>query len=447
MTEVIQAYRFALDPTPTQVSALRSHCGAQRFAYNWGLDRVRAVMGQRAAEVSYGVGDDELTPTISWSAYSLRKSWNEAKGAVAPWWAENSKEAYSSGLANLSAALKNWADSKKGKRSGRKVSFPRGKSRRDTMSCRFTTGSFGLDDRDRRHVKLPRVGVVRTHESTRKLARHVERGTATIRSATVSFRGGRWFVSFSVKIDRVTPIHRTPDSTVGVDLGITSLAVLSTGEVVANPRHLDAAQRALRRAQRQAARRIGPDRRRRQEPSNRWRATQERVRRLHATVANARRDGLHKLSSRVVAEHGTIVLEDLNVTGMMSNRRLARHVAGVGMGEFRRQITYKTTWAGTHTHIADRWYPSSKTCSACGAVKTKLRLSERVYQCEHCGTRLDRDLNAARNLAALVQRGTSSASCAVRLNELDGTPHKTTPGGTGTATGRPPRVNVNVATR
>lgn len=177
--------------------------------------------------------------------------------------------------------------------------------------------------------------------------------------------------------------------------------------------------------------RTGPDKRTKSKPSNRWRKTQARIAKLRAKVSNARRDGLHKLSTRLVREHGAIVLEDLNVRGMLSNRKLARHVAGVGMAELRRQIEYKATWSGAHVHVADRWYPSSKTCSECGAVKTKLRLSERTYTCEHCGMVLDRDLNAARNLAALVERETSSASCAVRLNEPDGNPRKTTPGGSG----------------
>jgi putative transposase len=431
VTEVIQAYRFALDPTPAQEESLRSHCGAQRFAYNWGLARVMAVMDQRKAEASYDISAEGLTPSMSWSAYSLRKDWNQAKDDVAPWWGENSKEAYASGLANLATALKNWIDSTRRKQKGPRVGFPRFKGKRNTWSCRFTTGSFGLADSDRRHVKLPRIGLVRTHESTRKLARHIERGTATIRSATVSFRSGRWFVSLSVKIDRHDSPPANPDSAVGVDLGIKSLAVLSTGEVVPNPRHLEVAQKEMRRLQRQASRRTGPDRRTRQKPSNRWRKTQARINRLHAFIANARRDGLHTLSSRLVAEHGAIVLEDLNVKGMMSNRRLARHVAGVGMGEFRRQIEYKAAWSGARTHVASRWYPSSKTCSDCGAVKAKLRPSERVYQCEHCGLVLDRDLNAARNLAALVERDTSSASCVVRLNEPAGNPRKPTLGGNG----------------
>jgi putative transposase len=346
MSAVPQAYQFALDPTPEQDTALRSHRGGQRYAHNWGLALVRANLDQRAAEKSYDIPSDQLTSSLSWSAHSPRKSWNQAKDQIAPWWAENSKEAYSSGLANLATALANWSDSRTGKRRGPKIRFPRFKGKRVVLSCRFTTGAFGLSDADRRHVRLPRIGLVRTHESTRKLARHVERGTARIRSVTVSHRRGRWFVSFSVEVTRDDPGPARPDTVVGVDLGITSLAVLSTGEVIANPRHLDVASRELRRSQRQASRRQGPDRRTKTAPSGRWRETQARIARLRTAVANARRDGSHKLSTRLVRTHGVVVIEDLNVAGMTRNRRLARHVAGVGMAEPRRQIGYKAAWSG-----------------------------------------------------------------------------------------------------
>ena len=133
-TTVLQAYRFALDPTPEQDAVLRSHCGGQRYAFNWGLALVTAVMNQRKAEASYGIGADQLTPSLSWSAYSLRKTWNQTKDTTAPWWAENSKEAYSSGLANLATALGNWNASKSGKRRGPKVRFPSSKT--NDTTCR-----------------------------------------------------------------------------------------------------------------------------------------------------------------------------------------------------------------------------------------------------------------------------------------------------------------------
>src|ERR1700716_4156896 len=266
-------------------------------------------------------------------------------------------------------------------------------------------------------------------------------GRVRIRSATITYRSGRWFCSFSVEITRTDPAPTQPGSVVGVDLGVKSLAVLSTGEIIANPRHLEVAQRELRRLQRQASRRIGPDKRTRQVPSQRWRTTQARIAKLHTAVANARRDGLHKLTTRLARTHGTVVVENLNVAGMLKNRRLARHVAGVGWAEFRRQIEYKTGWAGGTVHVADRWYPSSKTCSACGVVKAKLRLSERTFRCDQCDFVLDRDLNAARTLAQLVDGVAASRPPRVAwatVNEPDGNPHQTrTTRAAGTATGRP----------
>lgn len=443
MSTVLQAYQFALDPTEQQRGALSSHCGAQRFAYNWGLAQVKAVMEQRSAERTYGLDEDQLTPAMNWSAYSLRKAWNTAKHDVAPWWSENSKEAYSSGLANLATALDNWNNSRKGKRAGRKAGFPRFKSKRARSSFRISTGSFGLADRDRRHVKLPRIGLVRTHESTRKLARHVERGTARIRSASVSFQRGRWHVSFSVEVTKTDPKPATKGGAVGVDLGVKSLAVLSTGETIANPKHLEVAQRELRRLQRQASRRNGPDKRTRQQASNRWRKTQARITKLHTAIANARRDGLHKLSTRLVREHDTVIVEDLNVSGMVGNRKLARAISDVGMSELRRQLDYKTAWSGRELVVADRWYPSSKTCHGCGAVKAKLRLSERTFNCDHCGYTADRDLNAARNLAGLA----STASCVGTKNMPAGNPRKTSPAGNGYRHGKTPArwAGVNAA--
>lgn len=224
---VMQAYRYALDPTPEQEIRLRSHCGAQRFAFNWGLATVQANLAQRAAERSYGIAEPDLTPPTGWSAYELRRRWNSVKESIAPWWAENSKEAYASGLANLAAGLSNWADSRSGKRRGRAARFPRFKSKKSAMSCRFTTGVMGLTADDRRHVKLPRIGTVRTWESTRKLARRLTSGTARVRSATVALRGGRWFVSFSVEVERHDRGPRRPAAVVGVDLGVKHLAVLS----------------------------------------------------------------------------------------------------------------------------------------------------------------------------------------------------------------------------
>jgi putative transposase len=140
-----------------------------------------------------------------------------------------------------------------------------------------------------------------------------------------------------------------------------------------------------------------------QRPSAGWRQTRHRLARVHARAANTRRDALHKLTTNLAGTHGTIVVERLNVAGMVRNRRLARAIADAGFAELRRQLGYKTTWYRSMLVIADQWYPSSKTCSACGTAKAKLSLSARVFACDDCGLVIDRDLNAARNLAALVK--------------------------------------------
>ena len=187
---LFQAYRYALDPTPRQQAALASHTGGSRFAYNWGLECVRQRREAKAA------GSDILVP---WSLYELRREWNKAKHKAAPWWADNSKEAYSSGLAALTRALKNWQDSKDGRRAGARMAFPRPKRKgRAPESCRFTTGAIRVEA-DRHHVTLPRLGRIRTQESTRKLARRLEQRTARIPAATITQSGGRWFVSFPAR--------------------------------------------------------------------------------------------------------------------------------------------------------------------------------------------------------------------------------------------------------
>jgi IS605 OrfB family transposase len=400
--KTIQAYRFALDLTAIQQRQVLAHAGAARVAHNWALARVKAVLDQRTAERSYGIADAQLTPAISWTLPALRKAWNAAKAGVAPWWAACSKEAFNTGLDALARGLQHWSDSRSGKRAGRPVGFPRFKSRRrSTPSVRFTTGAIRVEP-DRMHVVLPRLGRLKLHESARKLARRLDNGTARILSATVRRDGGRWHVAFTVEVARVERTAARPDSVVGVDVGITRLAVLSTGELLDNPRHLSAAQARLRRLGRALARKTGPDRRAGRRPSKRWGRASARLGRAHARVAHLRRDGLHKLTTRLAGEYGTIVVEDLNVAGMLANRRLARHVADAGFAELRRQLAYKTGWNGGRLLIADRWYPSSKTCSGCGAVKAKLALSERAYHCEVCGLVMDRDCNAACNLAALA---------------------------------------------
>lgn len=411
---VVQAYKFALDPNAGQDGALRSHCGAARTAYNWAVGWVSASWWQRKAEESYGIGEDQLTDWRPWSLPALRKTFNEAKKTdprFAGWWEENSKEAYSTGLANAAAAFDNYAKSKRGQRKGKRVGMPRFKSKhRAPPACRFTTGTLRVEA-DRRHVTLPRLGTIRTHENTRKLQRRIANGTARVLSATVRHERGRWFVSFQVEVKREITTVARPDVAVGVDLGVKVLAVMadSLGGIryIPNPKHYDTALKTLKRLSRRVSRRRGPDRRTGQKPSKRWLKANAERNRVHHRTANLRADALHKLTTGITAGYGTVVVEDLNVAGMLRNRRLARKIQDSGFGEIRRQITYKTGWNSGTVVVASRWYPSSKTCSDCGAVKAKLPLHVRVFDCDECPLVMDRDENAARNLANLALAATT----------------------------------------
>ena len=335
---VVQAYRFALDPAPGQERALRSHAGAARFAWNWAL---AACLDRYRAERRW------------YSGAELHRRWNQVKKADPglAWWEQNSKCAYQEAFRDLDRALREFTRSKKGERQGRRLGFPRFKKR---GRCRDSFRLTGTLRCGRGTVTLPRLGVIRTHESTRKLARRLEDGTARILSATVSRTAQRWFVSFTVEVDRAVPNrHARPGTAIGIDLGVKSLLTGAddTGRVITvpGPRPLRAGLRRLRRASRAHARtKPGSAGRRR---------AAARLARLHARVANLRADALHKATSMLAGRYETIVVEDLNVAGMTRNRRLARAIADQGFGTARRMLGYKTAWQGGRLVLADRWYP------------------------------------------------------------------------------------------
>lgn len=421
---IVQAYRFALDPAPVQAEALAGHCHAARKAYNAMLAAVKANLDQRRAERSYGIAEADLTPSMDWSAYALRRQWNRRKEQVAPWWRQYSKEAYACGCANLAAGLRNWKESRRGERAGRRVGFPRFRARhRGALSCTFTTGVIRVEA-DRKHVTLPVIGTVKTHESTRKLARRLEAGTARITTATIRLERGRWFVSFTAHVQRRIggPAHAAHGAPViGVDLGVRDLLVAATpdGEEVARiraPRPLKQAQRTIRALNRKASRQIGPREpgaprgTPQREPSRGWRRTQAELGKVHARVANLRADALHKATTALAQRHHLIGVETLTVhnlarRGGTRKRGLNRSLADASPGTLLRLLAYKSSWYGSTLVAADRFYPSSKTCCSCGAVKAKLPLYERIYHCDICGLDVDRDRNAAINLAkhALAQ--------------------------------------------
>jgi putative transposase len=380
---VLQAYRFALDPSPAIERACRAHVGAKRFAFNWGLALVQDRLGARRR------GEPV---TVPYTLPALRREWNQHKTVVAPWWPEHSKEAYSSGLDALARALKNHRESRQGKRKGRRLGFPAFRKKgQGRQSVRFTTGAIRVEDRT--HIVLPRMGIMRTHEPTTALLDRVQDGRARILSATLSSEGGRWYVSFTCDVEREERGPASPDAVVGVDTGLRDLAVLSTGERIPAPRPLRAAERHVARANRELARR--------KPGSGHWNRTKQKLTQIHARCSHIRRDALHKLTRRLATTYGTFVVETLNVAGMMRGR-LAKSVADTGMAEIRRQLEYKHTWYGSTLIKAPQHYPSSKRCAQCGVVKTTLPWWVRVFHCEACGTVIDRDDNAAQNLAALV---------------------------------------------
>ncbi len=424
--KVNQAYRFALDPTPAQERMLRSHVGAARFAWNWGLAKCQE---RSAAEGTW------------YSAIDLYKLWNAEKKAspALAWWGENSKCAYQEAFRDLERALRDFVKSRKGERKGPRLGFPQFKKRgkcRD--SFRLTGDRVSCSGET---VTLTRIGTIATHESTRKLARRLDNGTARILSATVSRTAQRWFVSFTVEVDRAVPqCHARRGSAIGIDLGVKALltGVDTRGNVitVAGPKPLASSLRRLRRASRAHSRKTTGS-------ANRRKAA-ARLARLHAHVASIRTDALHKATSDLATRYAVIVAEDLNVAGMTRNRRLARAIADVGFGEARRMLAYKTTWDGGRLLLADRFFPSSKTCSGCGAVKAKLALSERTYRCQACGLVIDRDVNAAANLLKLAASGAESINACggtVRSRLARHVPAKQEPGTAPRARPGPPPRN------
>jgi putative transposase len=394
--KIIRGFKTELDLNDRQRTACLKHAGAARFAYNFALQRKEEA--RRAGK---------KIPT----AMELHRELNERKKGDLAWLYEVSKCAPQEALRDADRAFDNHYRRVQARKAGTlkgKVGYPRFKSRKRRIGSFRLTGTIRVFER---HIQLPRLGRLRLHErdylplistSQRSEDAHMraELRSALVLSATVSEHAGRWYVSVQVEMEVPDPAPAT-GPVIGVDLGIRTLATCSDGRIFANPRALEHTQKSLRRAQRTLARR-------KKGSKNREKA-RRKVARLHARVANLRRDALHQATARIVARTkpaserpAVVVLEDLNVAGMVKNRRLARAISDVGMSEFRRQVMYKAAWAGVRVLIAPRFFPSSKRCSVCHHHKDTLRLSEETYVCEACGTVMDRDLNAACNLEQLV---------------------------------------------
>ena len=411
---IVRAYKFALKPTASQEQKLRQHTGGARFVYNYLISQWRDDIHTRAEEKERGVPEGELTPFVfKLSAYDMINYWNRTKRECAPWWPEVSKEIGNDAARRAYDSIENWLDSKSGKRKGKRVGFPRFHKRGRHESCSFSTGVLRVNP-DRHSVTLPRIGTIKTYENTRGLQRKIAKGTARIIRATISRGFNYWHVSFTVYEKRRIPeAHRNPGSVVGVDMGVGDHVIVAANphgdEVMCRglPTTISDHDKRIRHLQRKMSGKRGPDTRMKTTPSNRWVRANNQIRKHYNTMVNVRRDLAAKAAHGLAKNYETVVVEDLNVRAMMVRggaykRGLNRAIAQASFADLRRRITYKTRWNGGVTIVADRWFPSSKTCSRCGEVKSKLSLSEREYMCHRCGIVVDRDLNAATNLAKLA---------------------------------------------
>lgn len=430
---MVTAAKFEVEwPADEDRCALvRSHFGARRFAFNWGLARVKADLDAKAVDPEH--------ESVDWDLGSLRKAWNQSKGEVAPWWATNSKECYSAGLADLAQALSNWGNSKHGHRQGRRVGFPRFKSARwDGARVRFTTGTRRLEG-DRRTITMPVIGGLRAKENTRRVQRHVASGRAHVLNMTLSQRWGRLFVSIGYAL-RTPDAARTPARPMvraGVDLGIRTLATVATMDTITgdqtlteyeNPAPLKATLVARRRAGRELSRRIPG--------SHGHRAAKAKLTRLDRRCVHLRREAAHQLTTELAGTYGHIVVEDLDVAAMkqgMGRRAFRRSVSDVAMGLIRPQLAYKTLRRGSTLTVADRWFASSQIHHGCHqADGTPCRLEgkgriDKHLICPQTGEVVDRDRNAALNLRDWPDH----ASCGPVGTTAPSVPGPTTTVGTG----------------
>jgi putative transposase len=390
MSIIQRAYKTELDLNNEQITACKQHAGAARWAYNWGLARKQ--------EAYRATGKSP-------SAIDLHRELNALKQTQVPWMYEVSKCAPQEALRNLDRAFAQFFRRATLKQQGKlrgKLGYPTRKSKKRGLgSFRLTGAIVVFPDA----IQLPRLGRLRLKE------RGYLPADAKILSATVSAQARHWYVSVLVEQEHIVSANSGP--AVGVDLGVKQLATLSDGTVEPNPRHLKQRLRKIKRCQRTVSRR-------RKGGCNHQKAVR-RLTRLQRTVANQRANTLHHLTSRLAKTKSVVVMEDLNVSGMLKNHHLAQAIGDVGFGTFRRQLTYKAAWYGCRVVVASRWEPSSKTCSGCGWVDADLTLAERVFHCEACGLVLDRDLNAAINLEYLA--GSSPDRINACGGESAGTPH------------------------
>ncbi len=380
--KVVRSFKTELNPNDKERSLLVQSTGAGRWAYNWGL--------ARKTEFYWNTGK-------RLSAIDLHRELNELKklpveeGGV-PWLYEVSKCAPQEALRNLDKAMSNFFQ--RCREGAKKKGFPKFKSRKRGIGSFTLTGTISVQETS---IQLPNLGTIRLKESN-----YLPTSGVRILKATVSEKAGRWFVSVQVEMDQPA-LKPLPHHVIGVDVGISHLAVTSDGEVFENPKALRATEKKLRQLNKSVSRK--------RKGSNNRKKAAVKLARQHYRVSNIRKDTIHKATSAITKQASTIVIESLNISGMMKNRKLSKAMADAGLGEFHRQLTYKVGRSGGQLIRADRFFPSSKTCSKCGAVKDDLTLSDRTFRCSECGLTIDRDLNAAINLKKLAASYAVSACC------------------------------------
>lgn len=358
---MLRAHKIKINPTPEQEQWLLRACGVARFAFNWGLAEWTR---------QYEAGEKP-------SAYTLQKQFNAIKKEQFPWVYDVSKTAVDTGFRNLDKAFKNFF--RRCKNGDEKKGYPKFKSRKNKHQS-FTLDGVRIKPSGY-EVKIERLQT--PVNMTQQL-----RLSGRVTSATVSTDGSQWFISFNVDI---TPpenyLH--PKESVGIDLGIKTLATLSNGERFDNQKPLRSEIRKVKRLNRKLSRR--------QQGSGRWKAAKREQAKLHRQIANRRLDHSHKMTTEIAKTYRVVGMENLNVAGMIKNHKLSLSISDAAFGEIQRQTRYKTEWYGGEFVEIGRWFPSSKLCPACGAIKSDLKLSDRVFICE-CGFKKDRDWNAAENI-------------------------------------------------
>jgi putative transposase len=432
-------FRLALAPTPVQAALLARHAGASRFAYNQCL---RLVTDALAAQKT------DPRARVPWSGFDLINAFNawkvsEAAGrvfVVTPdgtitkrvtglgWRHEVSAQVFEGAAVDLGRALAAYAGAKRGKSKGR-VGFPRRKRKsrsRDSFRLRnkkggSATSCIRVGQGHKRSVTLPTIGTVRVHDDTRRLRRllrpadhtdpdtgqMVQTARAKVLFATISWHGDRWYVSLNVQAPDLHPQRRHRPRAfddhagwVGLDRGLAAFVVAATADGTEVGRFQ--APKPLTRRLRRLRRRCRALSRAQPRSRNRVRAAR-RLSRQHARIADIRRSFLHEVSSQLVQTHDRLCLEDLPVANLIRNKHLSRAIGDAGWAEFARQLRYKAAWLGGELVVCDRWLPSTKTCSRCGQVRQQMGLGERTFRCERCGVVMDRDRNAAANLAAWAE--------------------------------------------